>query len=175
MYRVKSLTGTALGSRNALCFSVCYKKRKCKRGRSLQLDRRSRVRWATARRRARKQLRGDGAVTSVRVLVTLTFGTTRLVIQLQCGLSFIIFLLWGISWFFPAYGSVNLCVTLPRIQPPSLPPLWAPVILLLWFHIGKDPGTNLGSSWPFTSSVTSSSYTRQKSYLLTPGILLLLD
>lgn len=81
----------------------------------------------------------------------------------------------GISCFFPAYGSVNLCVTLPRTQPPSPPLFWAPVILLLWFHIGKDPGTNLGSSWPFTSSFTSSSYTWQKSYLLTPGILLRLD
>lgn len=45
MYGVKSLTGTALGSRNALCFSVCYKRRKCKPSQGLQLARGSRVCW----------------------------------------------------------------------------------------------------------------------------------
>lgn len=45
MYRVKSLTGTALGSRNTLCFSVCYKRRKCKPSQGLQLARGSHVCW----------------------------------------------------------------------------------------------------------------------------------
>lgn len=60
------------------------------------------------------------------------------------------------SCLFPAYGSVNLCVTLLRTRPPSLSLLRAPAILLLNFHIGKDPVTNPGSSWPFTSNFTPS-------------------
>ncbi|KAK4820559.1 LOW QUALITY PROTEIN: hypothetical protein QYF61_000709 [Mycteria americana] len=66
---------------------VCCKKRKCKPHRSLQLDRRSRVRWARARVQARKQLRRNGAVTLARVLVTLTFGSTCPIIQLHLRLN----------------------------------------------------------------------------------------
>lgn len=173
MYQVKSLTGTALGSRNGLCFSVCYKKRKRKPGQSLQLDHRSRVRWVTARVQARKQLHRNGAVTVVRVLVTLTFGSTCPIIQLWCVFNSLPSR--GISCFFPACGSVNLCVTLPRTQPHSLSLLWAPAVLPLQFHIRKDPVTNLRSSWPFTASFMPSSYVQRESYLLTPGILLPLD
>lgn len=37
MYQVKSLTGTAVGSTNVLCFPVCCEERKCKPGWGLQL------------------------------------------------------------------------------------------------------------------------------------------
>lgn len=59
------------------------KKRKRKPGRSLQLDRLSRVHRATARVQVRKQLHRNGAVTFVRVLVSPTFGSTRPIIQHQ--------------------------------------------------------------------------------------------
>lgn len=172
MYRVKSLTGTALGSRNALRFSVCYGKEEtqtrpefaagsslpcppgvCGQGSSCT----GTERWHSSGCWCHQP---SGPP-------TLLFSTS---------LSFIIFLPEAlvVLFCFPAYGSVNLCVTLPRTQPPSLSFLWAPAILMLQFHIKQVPVINLRSCWLFTSIFTPS-YTQQGSYLLTPSILLPLD
>lgn len=176
MHRVKSSTGTALGSRNALCLSVCYEERKRKRGwpefaagswLPCPPGNSSRAsREAAAQERSGDICQGAGDANLQVHPPYYSPPVVRFVVYTFPSI--------GISCFFPACGSVNLRVTLPRTQPPSLSLLLAPAILLLQFHIVKDPVTNPMSSWPFTPSFMPFC-TQQESYLLAPGILLPLD
>lgn len=156
------MTGTASGSRNTPCFSVCYRKRKCKPSESEFAAGSLHPRplgdsLRASEETAAQERSGD---------VCQGAGDANLQVHPLYYSAPAWFVLYTLpsrgSWFFPASASVSLCVTLRRTQPPPVSLLRAPAILPLQFHIGKALLTNLGSSWPFTSSFRPCSYTQQE-------------
>lgn len=110
MYQVKCLTGTALGSRNTLCFSGCYKRRKSKPRQGVQLAGGSRGCWWQLTCEPGNSCTGMGQ------WHLSGAGDTQLQAQLTCYSA----PTWSgfyplpsgvICCFLPAYGWVDLCGT----------------------------------------------------------------